>query len=203
MVNKEENKQRFISILQSINRDGMDKVINYLLTKGFFEAPASTVFHLNEPGGLAEHSLNVYDMAMMLDESLCQRKPELKDQVSNESLAICSLLHDICKTDIYRQVVKKRKNDNGVWEDYDGYETNYSNFPMGHGEKSVIMLLSLGFKLTREEMLAIRWHMGPWEINFNSYEQKSSFNAARDITPLVSIIQSADGLASNIIEGNN
>ena len=64
------NKERFIELLRSTGRAGVDNVISNLDDLGFFEAPASTVFHLNTPGGLLQHSLNVYDEAVVLSVSL-------------------------------------------------------------------------------------------------------------------------------------
>ena len=77
---------------------------------------------------------------------------------------------------------------------------SYKDFPMGHGEKSVILLLCSGLDLSDEEMLAIRWHMGAWGINMNSYEDERCYDTARALYPLVSIIQTADGLAAAILE---
>ena len=61
-------------------------------------------------------------------------------------------------------------------------------------------LLTLGLKLTRDEMLAIRWHMTAWELAFHSPEQKSNLQMARDTAPLCTIIQAADGLSSALLE---
>ena len=54
--------------------------------------------------------------------------------------------------------------------------------------------------ITDDEMLAIRWHMTAWDLAFQSPEQKNNLNTARDICPLCSLVQTADTLASNIIE---
>lgn len=75
-----------------------------------------------------------------------------------------------------------------------------SNLPLGHGEKSVIIALQAGLSLTKDEILAIRWHMHAWELPFQSYEAKSCFNVARESTPLVTLIQTADGLSSSLLE---
>ena len=85
-------------------------------------------------------------------------------------------------------------------ETYDTYTTNYSDFPVGHGEKSVIRLLQLGLQLTDDEIQAIRWHMTAWELPFQSGEAKSYLNAAKNKCQLLTIIQTADGLASAILE---
>ena len=105
------------------------------------------------------------------------------------------------KTDIYKEGILSRKNESGFWEKYVGYSVDYNmGIPLGHGEKSVIMLLSWGLELIPEEMLAIRWHMNAWDMPMQSAEHKESFNAAKAKTPLVSLIQSADSLATGLLE---
>ncbi len=194
-------KDQFIETLTATNRKGIDMVISKLEELGFFEAPASSRFHLSCKGGLAEHSMNVYEAAAMLREQIIRLKPELEAQLPMESVAICSLLHDACKTDIYKEGILSRKNEDGFWEKYVGYSVDYiMGLPLGHGEKSVIMLLSWGLELTPEEMLAIRWHMSAWDMPMQSAEHKESFNAAKAKTPLVSLIQAADGSATGLLE---
>lgn len=195
------NKERFISILTATNRDGIDWVLEELEKHRFFEAPASSKFHLSCDGGLVEHSLNVYDAACRLREQLIFMKPELEPQLPNDSIAICSLLHDTCKTDIYKKTFICRKTIDGSWEKIPGYDVRYEeSLPLGHGEKSVIMLLAWGLDLTDEEMLAIRWHMTCWDLPMQSAEHKNSLNAAKDQTPLVTLIQLADGFAAGLME---
>ena len=196
----ENLKQQFQEKLLSTKRDGMENVIKHLERLGFFTAPASTKFHLSVKGGLMEHSWNVCNTALMLREQMIQMKPELADKLPKESVVIASLLHDVCKSNIYKDAILNRKNDQGYWEKVPGYEVDYSSLPLGHGEKSVIMLLTLGLKLTKDEMLAIRWHMTAWELAFQSPEQKSNLQKAREIAPLCAIIQAADGLSSALLE---
>ena len=196
----ENLKQQFQEKLLSTKRDGIENVIKHLDRLGFFTAPASTKFHLSVKGGLMEHSWNVCNTALMLREQMIQMKPELADKLPKESVVIASLLHDVCKSNIYKDAILNRKNDQGYWEKVPGYEVDYSSLPLGHGEKSVIMLLTLGLKLTKDEMLAIRWHMTAWELAFQSPEQKSNLQKAREIAPLCAIIQAADGLSSALLE---
>lgn len=195
------NKQLYVETLSGTNRKGIDRVLCKLEENGFFEAPASTKFHLSCKGGLLEHSLNVYEAAMFLREQILLRRPEMETELPADSVAICALLHDTCKTDIYKEGILSRKNADGYWEKYLGFSVDYSTgLPLGHGEKSVIMLLSWGLELTPEEMLAIRWHMTAWDLPMQSPEHKESLNAAKARTPLVSLIQSADGIATGLLE---
>ncbi len=194
------NKEKFISLLKSTEREGIDNVVDCLDDMGFFEAPASSVNHLNVKGGLVEHSLNVYNMARKFKDKILEEKPNLAELLPDDSIIISALLHDVCKSEVYKPAKKKRKSDAGYWEEYDGYEVDYSDFPMGHGEKSVIMLLRMGLDLTDDEMYAIRWHMTAWELAFQSAEMKSSLNVAKKKSPLVTLIQIADGASAGIIE---
>lgn len=200
MMTPNQVKNEIVKLLRSTGREYMDDVVECLNELGFFEAPASTRFHLNEEGGLAQHSLNVCNVAMMLREQMLALKPELTDRLPLDSVIVASLLHDVCKSDIYKKSLKKRKNAFGSWEEYEGYDVDYSNFPVGHGEKSVIVVLRMGFNLTDDEIMAIRWHMTAWDLPFQSADAKGNFNTAKEICPLCSLIQCADNLASNILE---
>ena len=76
----------------------------------------------------------------------------------------------------------------------------YNKLPLGHGEKSVIMLLLSGLDLADEEVMAIRWHMGAIGLNFSSYEDERSYDSAKTLSPLVTIVQAGDNLAAGIME---
>lgn len=191
---------RFRGLLLSTKREGMDNVIIRLEELGFFKAPASTKFHLNYEGGLLEHSMNVCDMALELRDLMFKKKDGLHNLLPKESVIIAALLHDVCKADVYKPAIKRQKNEYGVWCDVPGYDVDYSNFPLGHGEKSVIWLLQNGLKLTADEIMAIRWHMTAWDLPFQSPEIKGNLNATRNRCPLMTLIQAADGLAAHILE---
>ena len=195
-----EMRKEFEDKLRSTGREGVEDCLEELARLGFFEAPASTKFHLNYDGGLMEHSLNVCKVAEMLREQMTAMDPRLKPLLPQDSVVIAALLHDVCKADIYKATVKRVRLRDGSYEDQAGYDVDFSNFPMGHGEKSVVVLLLSGIALTNDEMLAIRWHMAAWDLPFHSPEAKSNINAARDICPLCSLIQSADTLAANLLE---
>ena len=194
------NKERFIELLRSTGRAGVDNVISNLDDLGFFEAPASTVFHLNTPGGLLQHSLHVYDEAVALAKGQAEFRPEMAEKLKDDSLIIAALLHDVCKAEIYKEALKWRKDAGNKWESYTSYEAVYSEFPMGHGEKSVILALAGGLEMYDSEMIAIRWHMGAWRLNQDDNEEKQCYKTASQKFPLVTIIQTADTLAARIIE---
>lgn len=144
----------------TIHRDGSSELLDWLEANGFYEMPASTKYHLSQPGGLAEHSMNVYSRLCKLVDQECS--PD--DLPSEETIAIVGLLHDVCKTGLYSIEMRNRKNADGKWESYPFYAYN-DPWCFGHGEGSVI-LISRFMKLTDEEMLAIRWHMGFADSSF-------------------------------------
>ena len=193
-------KKEFIELLETTNRQGIDDLVEELEDLGFFKAPASTKFHLNEDGGLVQHSLNVCKAALSMRKSMIELDDSQLEALPKDSVIIASLLHDTCKADIYKPTMKKEMNRFGMWCDVPGYDVDYSNFPLGHGEKSVIVLLRSGFELTDDEIMAIRWHMNAWDLPFQSYDIKSNFNKAKEICPLLSLVQAADCLASNLLE---
>ena len=198
--NINEKKEEFVELLRSTGREGVDDLIENLEELGFFTAPASAGHHLNVAGGLVMHSLNTCRAALAIWEAMKTLEPSLATEVRRESIIIASLLHDVCKSDIYKRSVKKRKNALGQWEDSEGYKVTYKKFPMGHGEKSLVMVLLGGIDLYDDEMLAIRWHMGAWGLNQNSFEDVRSFDTAQKLYPLVPIIHAADGMAANVME---
>ena len=200
VIDKEKNKEEFENLLRSTKREGMDYVLEDLEKGGFFEAPASAGHHLNVEGGLCQHSLNACKAGLMIYDGLKNLDPASAGEVSRDSIIIATLLHDVCKTDIYKKTMKKRKNNIGQWEDVEGYNVSYKNFPMGHGEKSVMMLLLSGLDIHDDEMLAIRWHMGAFGLNMNSYEDERCYDTARQEYPLCCIVQCADSMAAAILE---
>ncbi len=191
-----DNKNEFISIYnEKIKREGADRLLDYLTSKSdFFTSPASTVFHLSCEGGLCEHSLNVY-------RCLCDYldRPRVKEtyglSVSEETTAICALLHDVCKADCYQISYRNKKNEaTGVWEKVPFYEFR-DRMPYGHGEKSVYIISGF-MKLTREEAFAIRYHMG-----FAGTEDARNVGSAFEMYPLAFALSTADMEATYFLEG--
>lgn len=198
------NKQRFIDLCnEHIHREGLDKVLAYLEKSDFYTAPSSTRFHLNEDGGLCLHSMNVFEAACkiyneMAKPAIVNGTSPFTEEVSMESIAIATLFHDLCKIKLYHKTERWKKDDKSRWVSYPGYEVK-DDFPLGHGEKSCLML-SWYMRLKPEEMLAIRWHMGMFDMGESGTPLRMSFFSATDKSPLVSIVHAADFLTSNLWE---
>lgn len=153
-------KEKFIELLKSTNRPGIEDLISFLEKTDFFTAPASTRFHGSFEGGLVEHSLKVYEI---LDYKA--KNNVLKLEIPDDTIKIVSLLHDICKLNFYKVDYRNAKNALGEWEKVP-YYTIDDTIPYGHGEKSVMMITEY-MKLTPEEKYSIRWHMGYTEPKEN------------------------------------
>lgn len=181
------NLERFNDIYSCIKRKGADALYENLSCSGFFTAPASAKYHGAYPGGLLEHSLHVYDRLMAMPES---------KEYSEETIAIVSLLHDICKVKSYKQEKKKQKQPDGTWKEVDVY--GYTNdFPIGHGEKSVIMIMRY-MHLSDEEIIAIRWHMGGFDhaVKGGCYDMNNAYAACK----LAAMLHIADMQATYLDE---
>ena len=152
-------KTEFIDIFTKyITRDGANALLEYLSNSDFFTAPASAHFHLAEEGGLCQHSINVYKRLLALVKQ--EYGNNYQSVVSDEAIAICGLLHDVCKVNYY--VIEYRNvKEGGEWFKRPFYKVD-ERFPYGHGEKSVFIVTQY-IKLTAEEAMAINWHMGGFD----------------------------------------
>ena len=189
------SKEKFIEIYNAnIKREGADKLLEYLVSSDFFEAPASARFHSSYAGGLCDHSLNVYEC---LKEYL--DTPRVKEgygfSYSDESIAIVALLHDLCKVGVYKKGFRNVKDEKGAWQRVDTFEYD-DRLPYGHGEKSVY-IISGYMRLTREEAFAIRYHMG----YSSEREDPRNVSAAFEMFPLAFALSTADSEATYFIEG--
>lgn len=191
----EENKSKFIEIYKDkITRPGSDKLLNYLLSEqsDFFNAPCSTRFHGSYAGGLCEHSLNVYNC--LVDYLSRESAKDIYGMnYSDESIALVSLLHDVCKMNFYEVDYRNAKNEQGVWEKVPYYTIN-DRLPYGHGEKSVYIVSGF-MRLSREEAFAIRYHMG-----FSGIEDRNSIGKAFEMFPLAFALSVADMEATYFLE---
>ena len=194
-----------------ITRPGSAELLKWLKKSDFFTAPASSRFHLSRPGGLVEHSVNVYERLKQLCECEALNDPSFVEP-SPETIAVIGLLHDVCKIGVYIQSTRNQKSydpakiaaanpyqvkhdqlGDFIWESIVGYQFD-DPIPYGHGEKSVY-LISEFMKLTREEAFAIRFHMGAWT---DSDYDKRNAGKAFDLYPLALFTHLADMMATHI-----
>ncbi len=190
------NKDEFIEIYKEhIHREGADRLLEYLCSPSsdFFTAPASTRFHGSYAGGLVEHSVNVYDC--LKDYMERPRVNELYGlTASDETIAVVSLLHDLCKINCYHEGTRNVKDKDGKWKTVAVYEYD-DPMPYGHGEKSVYIITGF-MRLTREEAFAIRYHMG-----FSEDESKRNVGKSFEMYPLGFALHTADMEATYFLEG--
>lgn len=186
-----ELKQRYIELLKSTERKGIDEFIDYLENEtDFFIAPASTKFHCNYIGGLLEHSLNVYDNFKKL--------LEMKNvEFAEDSVIICSLLHDVCKSGSYVRETRNRKV-NGQWESYEIWaNTKRVEMPLPHSARSVRIIRN-HIPLRFAEELTVFYHMGPY--GGEDFEYRNMLKQVNNEYPFTTLFYAADLISSYIDE---
>ena len=190
----EEFKAEFIKVYnENIKREGADNLLDYLQnTSDFFVAPASGRRHNSFEGGLVIHSLNVYYRLKKLAQM--QYGDNYAEYISDESIAIMALLHDVCKVNTYTVDYRNQKID-GQWVQVPYYAYNNS-LPYGHGEKSVYIISGF-MRLTRDEAMAINWHMGGFDPRVNGTSDMADAFAK---FPNAVLLHSADLQASYLDE---
>lgn len=182
-------KSKIIELLMSTEREGITDLIKHMEDNGFFEAPCSSQYHLCEVGGLAAHSLNVYDTMF---DMICNVATFRYIEESNESITIVSLLHDLGKMGQYG---KKNYTPNilksGEISKTKPFETNKDLLPVPHEIRS-IHIASQFINLTEEEAFAILHHNGLYGDLKYQLQGKE--------TPLQMLLHFADMWASRVIE---
>ena len=165
-----EEEQEIVNLLKSTGRENIDVLIDWMRKNNFFSAPASVVHHNNVKGGLARHSLDVFHEAVKLNKTA---------KLPLNSIILCSLLHDICKSDQYgfdeqcKPISYKEK------------------LKKGHGRRS-LFIVTRGCKvpLNYYEELAIWWHMGPYEPNIDKHQAEYILSNHEELCKLIRIADS-------------
>lgn len=192
-------KEKFIEIYNAkIKRQGAKELLAWLEKTDFFTAPASTKYHGSIEEGLVMHSLNVYEMFHegVLNRAKRYSGVDTLDDAEEEKVAICALLHDLCKVNFYQKAYRNQKDNDGNWHKV-AYYTIDNQFCYGHGEKSV-WLIQRFMKLTTEESVIIRWHMGGFDdsVKGGSYD----LNGAWTKYPLGMLLHTADLKANYLMD---
>lgn len=172
------SEEEFLTCYNSfIRRPGKEEFLEWLYRTDFFTAPASTKFHGAVEGGLVTHSVNVFERLVKMAAQEDRNKERKYSTYDMDTLAICGLLHDICKIDTYIPRVEEIKKEDGTVEQKTYYRHSKKN-PQGHGEKSVILILQHGLAIFPEEITAINWHMGGFDSRAKggSYDLSNAFN---------------------------
>ena len=176
---------KILTLLKSVNRDGMDDLIGCMEDGGFFKAPCSGQYHLTKEGGLAEHSLNVFQTMLMVRDSLGADIPD-------ESIIICGILHDLGKMGDYdkpnyvENILKS-----GKVSESKPYITNPELAYVPHEVRS-IAIAQRYIRLTEDEEFAILYHNGLYTPLGNSYKGKER--------PMSLMLHFADMWCSRVLE---
>ena len=198
-----DNIKKFEELLLSVERDGINELVEFIRKSDFYKAPASTRFHSSYEGGLLQHSLNVYQCLVSKYEAPIWSE-NLKE-FKKDSIILVSLLHDLCKIYFYEKEYRNKKiySESGSkrdaggrfdWETVETYTID-DKYPLGHGAKSVIFIQHF-IKLDMKEILAIVHHMGFSEPK----EEYNSVGKSMETCPLVLALHEADMEATYLME---
>ena len=191
---------RIKDLLLSTGRPGMENLIKCMDENGFCTAPCSTSHHLSKEGGLAEHSYNVYMTAK--DIFYLLYPSETEGRTNEDSLIICSLLHDIGKMGQFGKpnyvpnmlkgrATKSNPNPEPKQSDSKPFKGNPELMYVDH-EVRALAIIAKYIDMKEEEQQAILWHnglYGPFKYEIQGKE-----------TPLYLILHFADMWASRVIE---
>lgn len=197
MIVNYKDKKRIITNLRTIQRDGIEDLITYLQEKtDYFTAPASTNYHSNHEGGLWEHSDKVTELFK-------EKNQKFNLGLSEETINICGYGHDLCKCNFYKKAIKNVKEGKKInaygkevdnWIEKEVWEID-DQLPLGHGEKSIILLQRF-IPLNTFEVMAIRWHMGVPE----DYVSRKAYQKAVEKYPSIIALQTSDIESSFLLE---
>lgn len=173
----DENQQKRNEELLAVMLEGVstEKLLQWLRDNGYYKAPAGKSHHGNFEGGLFKHSLQVTRELMIMTEQLGLRWGR------EQSPVIVGMLHDLCKCDQY------------ILQEDGSYTYNEHMLLAGHGDKSCILAQAC-MNLTDEELMCIRYHMGPYE----GKDVWKAYNKAIKKYPNVLYTHMADMIASQI-----
>lgn len=192
-------RKSFEDALRSTGREGVEGVLEFLSGTDFYAAPASAGHHGSREGGLLVHSLLTLNAGLLIKRALESQDASLSS-VPEQSIVIACLLHDVCDAGFFMQTTRNSQDPStGIWSRVLCYKVSDS-FPLGHGEKSLALILSKGMSLTPDEMLAIRWHREAPAAGSASVEERCSYAQAAEECPLLTIVQMADMSAKFLFE---
>jgi len=175
----ENQKEAVINRLKQIDREGIDKLIEFMEKRKFFTGPGSTKYHNAFEGGLLQHSVNV----AKLFGQLCE---QYKLDIPEDSIFLVDILHDLCKASLYLGDEKPYK--------YNGFVGR-----AGHAKLS-INRISRFIKLTEQEEKIIKYHMGMYAVGgyINEYDLKELKDAFED--KLVKLFHFCDDIVAQCID---
>jgi len=188
IIKQEEVKEEVVRLLSSVKRKGMKHFIDSLDELGYFSAPASSQHHLSYDGGLAEHSLNVYNHMISIAEALDYESLG----ITKDSIIMSGLLHDFGKAKFNG---KEEYIDNilksGKRSDAKPYMKNKERPPIAH-EVTGLLSLAKYIDITDEEATAMLYHNGAYTPIWREVQNKEQ--------PLQLLLHYADLWVSRFVE---
>lgn len=222
-------RDKVINLLKDVHRKGVVDLTSFLDSSDFYVAPCSTKYHLAIPCGLAQHTLNVIECLITLNKKYSNLYQEESVILAGLSHDLCKVnfyrefdepptdpqvryLTSLLAKVGLKMPSKLNKSYVGNLIDFmlktykkgmeiPAYTPNYiieDKLPLGHGEKS-LYLIQQYIELTWDEAVAIRWHMGAWDLAESAF-QKPAYNEAVNKSKLLTMLTIADTEATHLME---
>ena len=196
----DDNKKEFEGLIRSIGIKGADTegLITWLEAGDFFYAPATTRYHGSYPGGLCEHSLNVYYVLRKLASEFAGKFAGATGY-SEDTLKAVGLLHELGKVGYFETFSRNVKNDDtGKWEQRQEYRVRDPKDRDTIGGKTLNAFLAISryIPLSAEEMAAIINQYAGMDKSENTEDLYSVLGKY----PLVTLLHSADLISCYCIE---
>lgn len=175
-------------VMELINELALtEEQIDKLEKIGFFTVPASSKHHLAIKGGLMQHSLNVCETALKINDSMTLG-------LNRQWIILATLFHDIDKVSYYEENILK----SGKQSEAQPYKWN-PKVILPHGSGSVYWLCNeLNINLPVPVATAISYHMGEFQEGFADMTTILSKQPLDMV--LTWLVQTADRYATWIIE---
>lgn len=196
----QKNYEKHIKIIETYITDRKEACISMIkhMEENYVMAPASskTWYHSAFPGGYVDHVNRVVEYAVK-QMRLYQEMGGTIDFTEQE-LVFAALFHDLGKMgdgdrpNYITQTDKWRQDKLSEKYTYNP-ELDFMLIP----DRSLYILQKFGIKVTQKEFLAIRLHDGVFDKANEAYFF-SNMESSRQKTSLISILHSADFLASKV-----
>ena len=177
-------KDMIIKRLERMHRKGITEFINYLEHSTFFQDAASTKYHGAYLGGLADHSINLYEFFRKMLHYF-----KLTEEVDDDSALIISIAHDLCKVGLYLGGAKPFRKNNNMSKEHAVASLN---------------IVEKYIKLTDLERQCILYHMGMYATKeFSSsyigqYQMKELSDAFNE--KIVKLFYFCDDMVSQFVD---
>lgn len=212
-LNIRKNEREYIRRFKESfkNREGAEELLKFITDpkRDFFTAPATANSFLSVRGGLCQYALMMNDVVndIFKSQPFLSILNDPSEKITKETIDVVTLLSPLDNLMLFTTEIKNRKNYDQsvfmeaqargesikfdskgqyVWEAYESYAYDDS-LPLGNGVRAISFIQAF-MKLTKKELLAIRWG----GIDYASGQDRGAMYTALNSNPLILAMQNAN-----------